>query len=512
MAERAAKQAAVARVPEFSRRSLLAGAAGGAALTALSPRLATAMSPGARARALVNTGHVGDRPYPHRPIGVAAAPGEPGYMPFDHLVIVMMENHSFDTYLGMLPRRGQPKADGFAFDGNGRPLNSSPVPNDAGGGRIRSFRMTSTCQGGVSQSWNATHRQIDGGRMDGWIGSADGDANDTPMGYFDEPDLPFYYSLAKTFTLANRWFCSTPCQTYPNRRFLIAATASGDISTDTATLTTDVPANGTILDRMHAGQVSWVNYFTDLPSTAVIFQNFEEYATSAHYQPQAKFFADCAAGTLPSVSFVDPEFGVTSDVGGALDDQLRPYVGVLPGFVGADLSSAGGDEESPQNVLNGQAFVASVVNAVMNGKAWDRTLLVWTYDEHGGYYDHVPPPVAVAPDDVPPQLSPGDAPGTYAQYGVRVPAVVVSPWSRRNDVTDVVHDHTSILATIEKKWNLPSLTRRDHGAATLEDFVDFSRAVFLDPPTLAAAQSPATSLTTCSTADYREAPEAGSHP
>ncbi|HEX7354552.1 MAG TPA: alkaline phosphatase family protein [Mycobacteriales bacterium] len=492
-----------------SRRSVLAGAAGTAALAALSPRLARATAatgtPTGIRTSPAAMGHVGDRPYPFRPIGAAAGPGEPGFMPFEHLVIVMMENHSFDTYLGMLPQRGQPKADGFTFDGNGRPLNSSPVPG-RNAGRIRSFRMTSACQGGVSQSWNATHQQIDGGRMDGWIGSADGDANDTPMGYYDEPDLPFYYSLAKTFTLANRWFCSTPCQTYPNRRFLVAGTASGDISTDTSSITTDAPAAGTILDRMHAGNVSWVNYFTDLPGTAVILDNFEKYAPSGHYQPVAKFFADCAAGTLPSVSFVDPEFGVTSDVGGSLNDALAPYTGALPGFVGANLSSAGGDEESPENVLYGQAFVASVVNAVMNGRAWDKTLMIWTYDEHGGYYDHVPPPVALAPDDVPPQLSPGDAPGTYAQYGVRVPAVVVSPWSRKNDVTNVVHDHTSILATIEKKWNLPSMTRRDHHAATVEDFVDFSQAVFLDPPALAPAQNPASSLTTCSTADYHEQP------
>ncbi len=492
-----------------SRRSVLSGAAGAAALAALSPRVAYAGTPAARAQALDLARNVGTRPYPSRPAGSVAAKGQPGYMPFEHIVIVMMENHSFDTYLGMLPKRGQPKADGFTFDGNDKPLNSNPVPGDTKGGRIRSFRLDQSCQGGVTQSWDATHRQVNGGRMDGFV---DGDGtvgNDTAMGYYDEEDLPFYYSMAKTFTLANRWFCSTQCQTYPNRRFLLAGTASGDISTDSSSLTTMAPANGTILDQLDAAGVSWIDYFTDLPSTQVILdeKKLVTRAAAGNFQPMAKFLVDAKAGTLPAVSFVEPEFGVTSDVGGDLNSALISKVGVIPGFVGANVDSAGGDEESPENVLFGQAFVAQVVNAVMSGAAWDKTLLIWTYDEHGGYYDHVPPPKALLPDDIPPALSSTNVKGTYGQYGVRVPAVVVSPWSLKNDVSNVVHDHTSILATIEKKWNLPSLTMRDHNATTIEDMVDFSNAVFLDPPTLAAAQSVVTGVEECSTvADYHEAP------
>jgi phospholipase C len=126
----------------------------------------------------------------------------------------------------------------------------------------------------------------------------------------------------------------------------------------------------------------------------------------------------------------------------------------------------------------------------MSGPAWRRTLLVWFYDEHGGYYDHVAPPAAVAPDGIKPGLGAGDQPGDYTRYGPRVPAVVVSPYARRRDVTNVVHDHTSVLATIERQWNLPALTYRDANAATLADFLDTSRMSFAEPPTLAKPADP----------------------
>jgi phospholipase C len=120
----------------------------------------------------------------------------------------------------------------------------------------------------------------------------------------------------------------------------------------------------------------------------------------------------------------------------------------------------------------------------MASPAWPRTLLVWTFDEGGGYYDHVPPPAATAPDDIPP-LPPAPHYDGFARYGFRVPAVVVSPWSRPGHVTSVVHDHTSILAMVERKWNLRSLTRRDAAANDLSDFLDLSQPAFQKPPQLA---------------------------
>jgi phospholipase C len=400
-------------------------------------------------------------------------------MPFDHIVVVMMENHSFDNLLGALGHSGQPAADGLSFDGAGAATNSNP--GTAGTApEVSAFAFASTAQGDdVSQTWNATHAQINEGRMDGFVRSV-GSAQ--PMGYYPPEVLPFAYSLARTFTVANRWFCSAPCQTVPNRRFLLAGTAYGAIATDLATLLDGPPPNGTIFDRLDAHAISWHNYFTDLPATVVIPSIIERHAT--HLRPIGRFFDDCAAGSLPAVSFVDPEAGLLSSVATLLEKVP------LLAEVGARLATHGGSEEDPQDMYYGEAWAHRVVQAVLSSPNWPRTLLIYTYDEHGGYYDHVPPPAALAPDAIPPKLTSSDVPGGYDIYGVRVPAVVVSPYSRPNAVSDVVHDHTSVLATIEAKWNLPALTYRDANAATVMDFLDTAQAAFLTPPAI-AGPSPA---------------------
>jgi phospholipase C len=119
-------------------------------------------------------------------------------------------------------------------------------------------------------------------------------------------------------------------------------------------------------------------------------------------------------------------------------------------------------------------------------------MLIWTYDEHGGYYDHVPPPPAIAPDDVPPALKAGDPPGGFDRYGFRVPSGVVSPYAKKDFVSHTLYDHTSILKTVEEKWNLPALTRRDANANSLFDMLDLTKKpAFLNPPRLPAAPNPA---------------------
>jgi phospholipase C len=398
-------------------------------------------------------------------------------LPFDHIVVVMMENHSFDNLLGALHRSGQPKAHGLRINGKGVAHNSNP---NAAGESVLSFPIETTAQApSVTQTWNATHVQIDGGRMDGFVRSVE---NDEPMGYWTEDVLPFSYSFARTFTLANRWFCSAPCQTYPNRRFLMAGTAYGDISTDTESLTDPPPPNGTIFDRLNTYGVSWKNYFTDLPQTGIIPSIIEKYP--ANLTSYAQFLVDCRTGLLPSVSFVDPEFGALSDIGSPL--------AALPGMelIAGKLETTGGDEESPQDMSYGEYWAYQTVRAVLESPAWPRTLLIYTYDEHGGYYDHVPPPAAIAPDSIPPELGPEDLPGGYDLYGPRVPGIVASPYSKPNAVTNVVHDHTSALATIEAKWNLPALTFRDANAKTVEDFLDLSEPAFLEPPVSAIIEPP----------------------
>ncbi len=173
-----------------------------------------------------------------------------------------------------------------------------------------------------------------------------------------------------------------------------------------------------------------------------------------------QFYVDAAAGNLPSYCLVEPNYDESS-------------------------------EEDPQDIQFGDQFIVKVVNAVMSSPNWPKTMLIWTYDEHGGYYDHVPPPAAIPPDDIPPNLQPGDPPGTFDQYGFRVPAGVVSPYAKKDFVSHTVYDHTSILKTVEEKWNLPALTRRDANASSLFDMVDLrSKPAFLKPPKLPAAANP----------------------
>ena len=376
-------------------------------------------------------------PNPHLPAGTDTLPE------IDHIVVVMQENHSYDNYLGML-RRG----DGFTLDADGHPTAAN---RDATGRLVRAFRMPGPCQPQKQpdQSWTASQIQLDAGRNDGFVRSQSGTV---AMGYWTADDLPFYYGLASTFPLADRYFASVLAQTYPNRRFLMAGTAYGAIATSTEGFSEPPPANGTIFNRLNAHGISWKNYYSSLPSTLIIPSTGKTNASDL--VPIKQFYADAAAGTLPSVCIVDPDFNHES-------------------------------EENPENIQLGEAFSARVINAVMQGPGWSKTLLIWTYDEGGGYYDHVPPPAAIRPDAIAPKLAPGMPRGQYNRYGFRVPTVIVSPLARRDYVSHVVHDHTSILKLVETKWNLPALTFRDANASNLLDSLDLkAKPAFLTPPTL----------------------------
>jgi phospholipase C len=294
----------------ISRREVLAGGAVAAGLAVLGGGSAFASPVGRPLR------HPDSLPHPRRPAGT---PDES--IPIDHVVVLMMENHSFDNYFGMLPRLGQPKADGFRFDRRGRPVNTNPV----NGGHIRSYRMPTVCQeeSEPNQDWDATHLSIAGGRMTGFVEAS----GDVAMGYWDDVDLPYYYAIANAFTLANRWFCAAPCQTYPNRRYLMAGTSYGLVSSIVPGPNDPAPPNGTIFDRLNAHHISWKNYFTDLPQTVLIPSIAEGNAT--HLAPVAAFFADAATGQLPAVSFVDPDFGLADVIGGL--GPARAEVGASAG-------------------------------------------------------------------------------------------------------------------------------------------------------------------------------------
>jgi phospholipase C len=223
---------------------------------------------------------------------------------------------------------------------------------------------------------------------------------------------------------------------------------------DTLPALTDYPPNGTIFDKVADAGISWRDYYTDL-ATVELYPELYLKNVGTNVVPIAGFFTDAAAGTLPGLALVEPNYGTQS-------------------------------EEDTQNIVVGEAFAASVIDAVMTGPAWRSTLLIWTYDEHGGYFDHVPPPRALAPDDIAPQVPSGEsAYNGFAQYGFRVPMAVISPWARRHHVSHRVYDHTSICALVEAKWNLPAMTYRDANAGNLLDMVDLRCPAFLEPPQLA---------------------------
>jgi phospholipase C len=238
----------------------------------------------------------------------------------------------------------------------GVPINSNPYK----GGHVSVQPVPSDCtlNGGGSQSWNDTHREVNGGRMDGFA-----EVGVDSLAYWDEPGLPFYYSLAKTFCLANRWFCSAPCQTYPNRRFLQAGTAFGLTSTDTSSVT-QYPPNGTIWDRLSSNSVSWADYYTQVPTAAIILPSVEKYPQNM--LPIARFYADCGGGTLPAVSVVDSAIGAV--------DVLAGLAGLsnLPGAPKAAQPSNSNQDEENGNVSQGETFVSHVVNAPLSSPLWPR--------------------------------------------------------------------------------------------------------------------------------------------
>jgi phospholipase C len=400
----------------------------------------------------------GSLPFPGLAAGTDTLPG------IQHVVVLMMENHSFDNFFGMLGR-----GDGFTLGRDRQPTATNPYPD----GRIQhAFRMPTTCQlpSTPSQEWLASHNAYNNGKMDGFVSTPIAPTDSTmvggvAMGYWTGDDLPFTYSLAREFPIGDRWFSSVLAQTYPNRRYLIAGTSAGvtdDGGTSAALIPVPAP-DGTIFNLLDNHGISWENYVASYPNGATpeLFVGNDAVTESQHYKPFADFLTDAASGALPSFSFLDPDYGTQS-------------------------------QENPQNIVVGEAMLAQVVQAVGASPLWDKTILLVMYDEHGGYYDHVPPPRAIPPDAIPPVVQPGEQLYEgFARYGFRVPSVVVSPYSKRNHVSHVLYDHTSVLAFVEHKWNLPALTYRDANANDLLDFLDVpalraGRPTFPKLPALAA--------------------------
>ncbi len=310
------------------RAGLAAAALAGTGAWRSAPRAARSGAAGSRAAAPGAAGPggplrgPGSLPYPALPEGTDTIPQ------IEHIVVLMMENHSFDNRLGMLRRPG---TDGFRLGRDGLPLNTNPYPD---GDLQHAFRMPTTCQNSApSQEWMQSHIQFDNGRNDGFVRSASGP---TAMGYWEQADQPFYYSMASVFPIADRYFCSVLGQTYPNRRYLISATSLGFVD-DTTPGLSDYPPNGTIFDRLDAQGLSWKDYYTDLATTE-LYPPLYLKNLGTNVVPIAGFYTAAAAGTLPSVCLVEPDYSTQS-------------------------------EEDPQNIAVGEQFAAGVINAVMTGPA-----------------------------------------------------------------------------------------------------------------------------------------------
>jgi phospholipase C len=266
------------------------------------------------------------------------------------------------------------------------------------------------------------------------------------MGMYTPEMLPVMSGLAKGFSVCDRWFSSVPTQTIPNRSFAAAATSQGHLDNSVKVFTCP-----SIFGRLSKSQIDWGIYgYNRDPLTRLDYTDTQQ-ADDSHFGHFRDFQARAAAGTLPAYSFLEPSFG------------------------------GGGNSQHPNyDVAAGELLIHDVYYTLRNGPGWNDTLLVITYDEHGGNYDHVAPPSSAAPPD----NSIGEWNFDFTRFGVRVPALLISPRiapgtvfrARRGTI-----DHTSVLKTIELRWKISPLTARDKAAPDLGDVLTLAAPRTDDP-------------------------------
>jgi len=368
-----------------------------------------------------------------------------------HIVFFVQENRSLDTYFGRLNAYRQSRG----FSGNdfdGIPLTITPAPVDQAGNPVQPFHQRTVCTDSLNPGWNESHRDVNGGKMDGFmINSAFPTTNDPngqrAMGYYDQTELNYYYELATQYATSDRFFSSVLSGTIPNRMYLYAATSFGHVGVDTS------PAGGwtqpTIFGAMLDAGINFRYYYQntaqeDLRSWA----DFNRVAS--HVFPISQYFVDLQSeSTTPSVIFIE----------------------------------RGGEDEHPgKNFQPGVVLTKTFIDALMKSPAWPSSVFILTFDEGGGLYDHVPPAVVPAPDSIAPlDLTQWDG---FTQTGFRVPFLIVSPWVRPHYVSHVVREHTSILKLIETRFGLAPLTARDAWADDMTEFFDFNSPPNLTLPSL----------------------------
>jgi phospholipase C len=344
---------------------------------------------------------------------------KPGHSGIEHIIVLMMENRSFDHFLGWLPGADGRQAGLTYLDAAGIPHSTYPLAPDYQG-----------CgHPDPDHSYAGGRIEYNNGACDGWLRAGTNDPY--AIGYYTQSDLDFLGRAAPSWTTCNRYFAAIMAETFPNRVYQHAA------QTDRLDNSLALSTLPTIWDRLAERGLRGRYYFSDAPFLALWGAKYLPIS-----RPFVSFLADCAAGTLPEVSFVDPRF---------IDEQ----------------SGTSNDDHPHADIRNGEAFLNLVYTAVALSPAWRKTILIINYDEWGGFYEHVPPPAAPIP------VADQAAGNQDGLRGFRVPCVIASPFAQRAFVPDNLFDHTSVLRLIEWRWGLEPLTERDATAANIADVLDF---------------------------------------
>jgi phospholipase C len=393
----------------------------------------------------------------------------------NHIVVLMLENRSFDHMLGLLyadagnisPKTGQP-FEGLGghesnLDGNGHAASITKIAGtepaayfspgaDPGEGYVATNEQlwgSSSPPPGVAPTMSGfvTNFAATLSTKDLHRKNVPGTTANDIMKVFSPEALPVLSGLARGFAVCDNWYASVPTETFPNRAFVAAATSQGHMDDAVGKFT--VPS---IYGALGRASVSWSIYgYAASPLTRMDFPDTMA-ADDSHFGHFSDFQASAKSGNLPSYSFLEPSWG-----------------------------SSGNSQHPNYDVALGEQLILDVYRAIRSSPAWPETLLVIVYDEHGGCYDHVPPPFGATPPDA----TPGEFGFDFTRFGVRVPAVLVSPFIPEGTVHrpsgSTPFDHTSILKTIEEQWGLPALTARDAAAPTLSGALSLSQPRSDDP-------------------------------
>jgi phospholipase C len=434
----------------------------------------------------------------------------------NHIIIMLQENRSFDHYFGHLmdywKANGYPQAtDDSDFDGE--PANASNL--DPAGAPVQAFNLQSACQENPSPSWNESHgdRNLhdptnpDDAPMDGFVHAAAGDAagvglydvlGHRVMGYYNGDQLNYYYFMASNFATSDRWFAPIMTRTHDNRMYLYGATSLGHAYPLNQSNSPALSGSPTIFERLDDNKISWKIYVhqpANPCSTPGCLEGYSylsqwQYAQTVlqnspnNFQTTDQLMSDLQNGTLPQVAFIEPA-----------------------GYVALDEHPTDSDAAGAPNVQNGALYVSGIINAFMKSPNWKDSVFIFTYDEPGGFYDHVPPQPAVPPDAIeyPTDLqNPSNSTQTFADTclaqqppytfvqtsacgffltGFRVPLIVISPFTKKNYLSHTVMDYTAMLKFIETRFNLQPLTNRDAAQPDMTEFFDFVDAPWASPPT-----------------------------